>query len=198
MLVFLTILAFLSRTVITVTAIPSYVVHMVHSLFRLRFTTHYIAGTVIDGTSRKPIPLAEVTIWDSSTNAVLATLRTDRSDHYFLSVKRDGAYAIQVIKRGYELLEPIAYRPDLSPYHIIHVLYVNHVHRHHLLHHAAWITMTVFGFLFEALLLLSAIFELLFMEYFGFGKTLPFFTVTLVNILLWWMYIHHSRQHTIE
>ena len=171
---------------------------MIHTLFGAKDSIRYIAGTVVDGTTRKPITLAHITITDTSSNTVIATLQTDRSGHYFQPVRQNGTYQILVIKRGYEHLEPVAYQPELSPYHIIHVLYLTHTHRKNPWHAVFWLITTIFGFCFELLLGLSVIFELLFMEYFGFSKALPYLVVSILNLLLWWLYIHHTREHTTE
>ncbi len=197
-LVILTLLSFTSRTFIKLTTIPRYILHMIHSLIKTKQNVRYITGTIIDGDTKRPITLADVTIIDAKTNTVVALLRTDRNGHYFYQVKLDSAYQIEIAKRGYERLEPVSYQPEFSPYHFVHVIHVNHPRHLNLTHAFTWTIATAFGLLFEVLLGLSVIFELLFMEYFGLAKTVPYLVMSLLNLLLWIFHILHSKQNIIE
>jgi len=197
-LVILTILSFASRTYIKLTAMPKYVLHLIHSLLHTKYNTRYITGTVIDGDTRRPIALADITIVEAQSNTVVALLKTDRHGHYFFRMKRDGAYQIEILKRGYEMLAPVSYQPEYSPYHFIHVIHVTHPHHQSIVQAIAWTVSTAFGLLFEALLILSFVFELLFAQYFGLMKTLPYIAISLVNLLLWIAIMKHNREHVIE
>jgi hypothetical protein len=194
-LVILTLFSFASRTLITVSAIPAYLVHLVHRSLKTLKQPRYLSGNVCDGETKRPLSAVDVIITDTTTHTVIACLQTDRSGHYFIPITEDATYQIQVMKKGYELLEPVSYKPDISPAHLIHHMYINHMHKTNVFHAISRIAHTIFGLFFELLLGMSVIFELLFLEYFGLPKTLPYLAASLLNIFLWILYLYHSQHH---
>ena len=161
-------------------------------------STHvYISGTVLDGTTRTPIPLADVSIIDISTDTIATTLRTDKFGHYFFNVDIQSSYRIDVRKNGYEVVEPVIFQPEISPATITHILHTHQSHPVHYLAHAfVRISQTLLGASFEALIVLTGVIELLFIRYFGLTATLPYMVASVVTIVLWISYVHH--KHTLS
>lgn len=193
LLFFMTLLAFSSRTLIPITSIPRYIIHGIHLL--ISSPSHiYISGTVLDGSTRKPISLADVTIIDISTDTIATMLKTDKSGRYFFKVDNRTSFRIDVRKNGYVVVEPVVYQPELSPAVLTHVLHTHHPnHVHYVAHLFVRTIQTLLGASFEVLIVLTGVLELLFIRYFGFTATLPYIFASVVTIVLWISYVHHTR-----
>lgn len=190
-----TLLAFSSRTFIPILLIPRYLIHMIHTLRPFASSHQYISGTVIDGTTRKPIPLADVSIIDVQTNTTSTILKTDISGHYFFQVDPKQSYQIEIRMRGYERIEAVSFQPELSPYRLVHVL---HAYNPRMARSAFYfirkLLQTLLSACFEALIVASCILELLFIRYFGLSNTYPYLLASFFTIILWVAYMHHKKD----
>ncbi len=189
-----TLVAFSSRTLISISSIPKYLVHTIQSLIKHPSVSSYISGIVIDGNTRKAIPLADIAIIDCATNTIATLLKTDRFGHYFFKTQPGCAYEIEIRKPGYECIESIPYQPELSPKTVIHVLHTYHPHRlHSALQTIKQSVQTVFSVFFEAIIVLTLVIEVIFLRYFGIIATYPYLIASFFAVLLWVAYMHHKN-----
>ncbi len=194
LLICMTVLAFSSRTLVPITAIPSYLLHTIRITFFRSIDSKFIRGIVIDGSNKTPIAKANVFIINSSTNTIATILHTDKFGRYFFHAMPNTTYAVEVRRIGYEVTEPVIYQPDVSPTEFTHVL---HTHAQHALHKALTLLKqsisTLVGAFFETFIVLSCVLELLYMRYFGLSATLPYIIASCLTIILWISYMHHTH-----
>lgn len=189
-----TILAFSSRTLIPIHAVPRYIVHAFHAMTNYPRSSTYISGTVIDADTRKPLTLCDVSIIEEETNTIATIVKTDTSGHYFFRVDPEKSYQIEIRKRGYERIEPVSFRAELSPEILVHAL-----SRHHTdsVHDAIAIITRVIQTVLSACLELSIattfILEVMMIRYYGFSEIFPYICVSLCTVVLWIAYSYHKR-----
>lgn len=195
LLFIVTFLAFSSRTLIPLHALPRYIIHAFHSITAFPKSAVYISGTVIDAKTRNPIALCDVSIIDAETNTIATIVRTDKSGHYFFQVNPAKSYQIEVRKRGYERIEPVSFQAELSPYRLVHVLNTHHSHR---VHDTVGIIMraiqTVLSACLELCIAATFILEVLMIRYFGLTAIFPYLCVSLSTVVLWIAYVHHKSD----
>ena len=51
------------------------------------------------------------------------------------------------------------------------------------------------GMVFEVLIVLTIVFQILFILEFGLIRTLPFLIISILNLVLWLFVLHHSRHY---
>lgn len=186
LLVILTLFAFSKKHHIPLSTMASYFYYLIDHKKR---NEKYIHGIVCDE-KNKPIPEAHVYIADFEDEEIIEKAKTNGKGEFF-SRKGGKKYLIMVMAKGYKTTPLIPYEErnhlkfkialnkeegSIAPRYLIHVF------------------EGLVGMSFEALILLSFIFELLFLNSFGFVKTFPFLIVSCFNLILWTLYLYHHHD----
>jgi hypothetical protein len=154
------------------------------ALFGLSFTFTKHKGAYLYGTSTdnegRPLSRARIEILDPKSNKVLVHTMTNKSGRFSIrNTFKQGFLKLIVSKDGWAPAEQIIEADGRKPLEI-------HLNAHPTTPAVITKGIThVVGELFELAILLSLVFELVFLITFGIPKTLPFFIISSLNLLLW-------------
>jgi hypothetical protein len=182
--VILTFMAFLARIKLPLRHLVTYFKH--HAAVDKKHAG-ILYGLVNDGLH--PIHAASVLLTDAQTGKVLTRATTDTHGAFHFRLPPNHEYAVHVDKIGYALVKKNISDEDEQ---LVFSL-TNHEHivlHEFLTHFVGWII----NFLFESLLMLSLLLEILLVFGRGWTEAGPFLFITLANIGLWAYYSYHNKH----
>lgn len=183
-LVGLTLLSFITRTHITLSHIPTFIKSSITGIFS-KGSTSPISGTVVDADTKLPISKATVYIMDEKTHTIVATLTTNSQGTF--QYTGGSHYSVTIAKNGYEMTQEITLSENIQ----INLEKKAHFTRS-FLHTIWWIQEVGLSFFFEFFLFASIVLELFFLSNFPLVTTIPIILITVLNCVLWLLYIHRS------
>lgn len=200
LLAIVALLAFSLKTHIKIRTLPIYIVNHVKELLGHERSKRYIFGEIMDESTGKPVTQAQIHLIDALSNSILSNASTNKLGEFFLPIKDAKGYKITITKKGYQPSTFLNYSKEALL--ISNLQFV-------ILKTGETIPVTpitlfreavenVTGFLFELFLVLSLIFEMLFLKTAGSFKTLPFIIVSILTILLWLSYAHRKVRRIAE
>lgn len=180
MLVVVTALSFKARAKISL-------IQTLHDMFfPSPMKVHLFAGKVAD-TNNKPLSRVLINLIDE-TNQLIGSSVSDNHGHFSIKAPLNAHYQFLVLKKGFEpLFEPV----DLSNKAPVLTLAAHESITQAIERDITSILEELAGGIFELLLVITILFELVFIYSFGILKVLPFITITVLNITLW---IRHERR----
>ncbi len=188
----ITLLSFSLRTHIPLMYLPKYLMFHMKRLLPNTSVFMHVSGTVIHAHLGSPIAQADVYIMDADTNVVVEKTSTDKVGAFMTSSLPDGHYKVEVLKKGYEPSQSKEYPiPDAIPQNFAIALHKSETLEESIAENVSWAMKSVIGSFFELLLIASFVLEILFGYALGWPKVIPFFFVSLLNLLLWLLYLHH-------
>jgi hypothetical protein len=183
-LVILTFFAFSKRHHIPLFRIPSYFYYLLDKKSRY---DKYIHGVVYDEND-KPISQANVYLTDKANEEIISNTKTNkRGEFYFKKSasiqKNKSGFFLMAMARNfkpspvfeYHEKEHLKFRITLEAETGESAVVTNFNH----------LVSIMIGMSFEVLLILSFVFELLFLNSFGLLKTLPFLLISTFNLVIW-------------
>ncbi len=193
-LVFLTLLSFSSRIHVPLRWLFSYFLHYARILSVQKKLGTIIKGRVFEKDSGTPINLAEVYLVAQDSETIFAHTHTDIRGDFLFKILPEKGYDIQVMAEGYE---PTRFHQ--SEIHAVelggYLLGITKtIHAPSLQKRVMIFITKFFALWFEALLLLSVLFELSLGYTLGWNKALIFFVISLVNLSLWILHLSHLRS----
>lgn len=192
--IILSLFLFLMRTHISLMHLPSFILHHLELLFKLKKTT-YIIGLISDK-DKHPLSRVRIECVDEKTGQVLSHVSTNKAGKFYLHgnlskhtmhllITKDGYLPKSLVLTQTALLSSknlqITLNMVTTPSRIFFWTIFETVER-------------IVSFLFEIVLILSLLLELLFFSLFGFAQTLPFLALSLINILLWVFFIRERFE----
>lgn len=191
-LVLLTLLSFSLRTHIPLLRLPKHLLFHIKRLMPSLSVSMHIHGTVVDAHLHLPITQAGVYIIDADKKIIAGQTSTNKSGEFFSDQLPEGHYTIQVMKKGYEPSQSKDYPlPDGVPENFAISLNKSETLKQSIRENISWATENVIGFSFELLLIGSLILEILFGYALGWQRVTPFLFVSLLNLLLWLIFLRH-------
>jgi hypothetical protein len=155
----------------------------------------YLFGTIINEHKEK-LSRARVEIIDPTTNIVLAHMQTNRAGRFYIN-NTFGEQELRLLatKDGYAPLSTeLSTETDLSPEGVLMQLQSITTPEYSFLKMLLYGLEHSAGSLFEMILLVSIIIEVMFFSLYGLAKTLPFFILSLANIMLWIFFLREKRK----
>ena len=183
--VVITLFAFSKKHHIPLSSFVSYFFYLLNHRERNK---KYINGVVFDQ-FQKPIPMANVYLTDSDSEQIVQSAKTNGKGEFFFK-KGTGKYLLMIMKKGYQPTPQMPYEEKSDVSYRITMEQKNL--KTNILDTISHTFFALIGISSEAFMLLSLIFEILFIPSFGVVKTLPFICVSVFNLLLW---ILHQRKH---
>lgn len=132
----------------------------------------------------KPIVKAQVYLKGEATEHIITTTHSDINGHFSFMVLPDENYRYMIVKNGFEPAHAAAEPGERLKI----VLYQTHPLAQTIKGDLLFIIEKLGGGIFEILILLSLVFELIFSFSFGLTAVTPFLILTLLNILLWYRF----------
>ena len=184
----LTLFAFSKRHRFPITHIPSYFYYLIDRKDR---SERYVHGVVYDEND-EPVWSANVYLMDKNDEKITSHKKTNKYGEFFFK-KGKSQYLIMAMAKGYTNSPVFEYH---SKNHLKFKINLKKEEEgmqlfgrivHYLTHFV--------GLSFEVLLLVSFVFEILFLNTFGVAKTLPFLLITIFNLSLWMLHLH-NKSHT--
>jgi hypothetical protein len=186
----LTLVAFSRRHRIPFSSLSSYFYYLIDHNGN---QNNYVEGVVYDEKGQ-PITGANVYLNDSESEEIVARSKTNKRGEFFFrrNASDKNKYLLLVMCKNYKTTSLIPYEAKT---HIHLKITLEKAHEGlGLLDKLEKVFSEGLGMSFEALAILSLIFEILFIVNFGIIKTLPFLLISVLNLLMWTLYIRH-HQH---
>jgi hypothetical protein len=184
----ITLLLFTLRSKLHLKSIPVFLMFHIHQLFK-KHRQKYIYGS-IQNEAGKPVSNALVNIIDEQTGKILTHIKTGRTGRFYIANTFTSPFKILAEKEDfvpYEVLPEI-----VSESGEINIKLKNGNDKSLSNSFFVRITEHLIGSAFESFLIASLLSQLLFYSIFGLSRTLPFFILSLINILLWAFY---TKEH---
>jgi hypothetical protein len=187
-----TLLTFSLRTHIPLIRLPRYLVFHIRKLLPHTSVSMHMYGTVVDDATHSPVTQADVYIIDADKNVIADQTSTNKAGAFFSDKLGEAHYTVQVMKKGYEPSPALDYPlADGVPEQFTIGLHKSGKLEQSIRENVSWAVENVIGFFFELLLIASLVFEILFGYALGWQKVAPFLLVSLLNLLLWLVYLRH-------
>lgn len=124
---------------------------------------------------------------------VLAHTRSNIDGEFFAKIKTEKELRILVSNKGYQSTTVIIKKTTINDQHNIGLTPRKKPQKISF-SSIFWYISFLTGSLFETILILTLIIELLFVLEFGFWKGGPFMLITLFNLLLWGFHVRHTKS----
>lgn len=190
-LAILTLMAFSKRHHIPLSSLYSYFYYFLDHDGNQK---NYVEGVVYDE-KKNPIPSANVYLSDSETEEIISRSKTNKHGEFFFhrTVNQKNKYFLLVMCKGYKTTPLIPYE---SKTHVHLKITLSKEHEGlNLIENIGHVINGLLGTCFEALGILTLIFEVFFVANFGFLRTAPFLTISIFNLLIWTLYVHHHHRY---
>lgn len=195
-LAFLTILAFTTRTHISLFQLPQYTRSMTtRYLNKFRKSTQLIHGYVIDELNT-PISQAQISLMNPISEEILQQTVTNKLGAFHLPTSTL-LQKISISAKGYApLIEEFTIIDSNAP---TFTLKKSEALFKSVAEHILWYGKAFVGFLFEGFLLLSIGVQILYGRVFGIVEVVPFLTIAIINLFLWMEYLSSARSpHSVK
>ncbi|MEK9176359.1 MAG: carboxypeptidase regulatory-like domain-containing protein [Patescibacteria group bacterium] len=151
---------------------------------------NYIHGVVYDE-KNQPVPRVNVYLNNKDSEKISAHSQTDRNGEFFFKASSKGKYLIMCMAKGYRTTPLLRYAEKK---HLKFKIIMEKEHEGvNLLENISHLVFFTLGMFFEALLLVSIVLELLFLNSFGIIRAAPFLAISIFNLFLWMLYIRHRH-----
>jgi hypothetical protein len=182
LLVFLTAVATSRRLAVPLALLPYFAFYHLMRIIKRPNHAFIIHGKVISSAG-EVVPGALIYI--SSNGRKVISQTHSSSDGEFLTKIRQAANSkITISKRGFASISKLVGKDKLDSAIILEISQTKRP-KGFGIESLRWYTAYLTGSLFEALMLITLLVELLFVMEFGWLKVIPFIIVSLLNILLW-------------
>lgn len=186
-LVLLTLFSFSRKHYIVLSSIPSYFLFL---LKHKRGSKEYITGVVL-GENENPIQGANIYLSDSKNEKILAATQTNkRGEFHFKKLDQKNKYFILAMAKTYKNSPLLRYNDKTN----LAISLEKQDEALNIWENMLHLFSSSVGTLFEVLIILSFIFEVVFIYDFGLLKTFPFLAISLFNLLLWSLYLRHRHM----
>lgn len=192
--VVITFLLFSIRTHIHPRHLPGFLLYLFHRITHKEYPV-ILSGHIIDE-QKNPLSKARIDYIDERTGNLIFHFHTTKSGSFYfrpthgitsmkLLVTREGYVPAQLhlgndsLTSSQEDLVVMLRQGEQPRYTFFRFILKT-------LEHAA-------GLLFEFFMVCSLILEIFFFSFFGIGYTLPFFAISIGNMLLWFFYLHERK-----
>lgn len=187
-LVVLTIFAFSRRHKIPVNHIPTYFYYL---LDRRDRNSNYIHGVVFDEVDN-PIHSVNIYLMDKEDEKIIKHTKTNKRGEFIFTKNKTKKYLIMAMAKHYSNSPIFEYH---EKNHLkFKITLKKEMEGLSILGRFTDFLSHLAGISFEALLIVSLIFELLFLNTFGVIKTLPFLLITLFTLTLWILHLHNKSH----
>lgn len=185
--ILVTFVAFIFRTHISLKVLPRYIAYTFQHIFGKNPLATNISGKVIDRETNNPVSHASIYVINTTSNAVLGETKTNKNGLFHYNRPENTEISLMVVKEGYE---PVTKQYNITLSKDQFVIHTSQAHAMHAtpLHKFLWFLEYAIGFTFEAMMLLSVLFEFLFVLRFGLLPTLPFIFLSALNLSVWLFY----------
>lgn len=180
------------RMSVPIKHLPHFVLYHVFALLKKPSDNFLVHGKVtVEGVENV---ISGALVYISLLNGnVLTHTRTNIDGEFFARIKTEGALKILVSNKGYQTATVVVKKGSLNDQHNIGLTPRKKPQKMSL-SSVFWYISFLTGSLFETILILTLIIELLFLPEFGILKVGPFMLITVFNILLWGFHVRHTKS----
>jgi len=192
--VLLTLFLFLSRSHLRFKHLPIFILFHLNSLFK-KHTNQYIFGSITDK-QNNPITRVLIEIEDAETKNIILNGSSHKSGKFYFTNSFGKPINLLFIKEGFEPTSITIDNQTDIPEAGLHIEMLKGTAHHETIVSAFIVGLEEgFGMLFETFLVSSFILEILFAIFLNRQITLPFFfTLSLLNIILWMFYLQERTD----
>jgi hypothetical protein len=190
-LLILTVLSLSAKTHIHIWDLPFYLITHIWFLFKKQ-SDIFIEGVVLDKDNKYPISQAQVNLIEEDSGRVISSVKTSKSGHFLLRKSNKG-FKLLILKNGYEI-SPEIDKNDYGAKKFMKIFLKKGESSGQVYKLFIALIQKIFGFTFEVFLFLSFVFEALFIYFFGLAQTLPFIIISLINIVIWVVYLRSVKS----
>lgn len=181
------------RTHIKLTHLPYFLLFHFYRFTRMGDRTN-IYGSVMDQ-QEKPISQVRIEVREENSESVISHALTNKTGKFYFTIQFTKNLVLTLSKEGYPpIVHPI--KRDAKIPEDGYIITMNPT-AGHLLPGSAILATSVkelAGMFFELVLLISIIFEVLFLSIFGFAKTAPFFVLSFINLVSWLLFLREGKK----
>ncbi len=188
-LVLLTYLAFFYKTHFRLVHL---LIPIKDSILKKGLNSKTIRGIVLDKSIHQAQNKSEVILINKDTEQVIYKTETNKAGLFMMSgglIRPDDNYKIIIIRDGY-----IPFETDLSKKEGFYSCLIEKQEQvlEKVRSNFTQLLEGILNLSFELLLIVSILLELIFIAIFGMGKVMPFLAITVLNVLIWAIYLHQS------
>lgn len=189
LLVLITLFAFSRRIHIPLRSIPFYVYHVSTTA---KMAENMIKGRIVDRETGNAIASAHIYLINHTKGYIVTHTLSNKTGEFLFHTVPQHQYDMQIMASGFE--PTIQEATELTSQQNYNISLERRPLRPSIAEHIGVFTEKVFALAFEALLLLSFVFELALGFSLGFEKTVVFFVFSGINLFLW--LLHMTHLHT--
>lgn len=187
-----TLFAFSAKTHIPVFYLPYFLIYKANLLLKKDKSSIFL-GKVVEDTTKNPISRATVNLLDSKNN-IITILKTNKlGEFYFPHVNLED-YKISVSKKGFKDIAPFIYKKEDKMIPLTIPITKNESKLEKEVDTLLIYLVDFVGLLFEFMLIIGIIAEIFLMSAFGFLRVAPFMTITVLNLLLLFLFLYKPRN----
>lgn len=186
-LIVISFLLFKMKSHIAFSHIPYYLHHHTLTLFGKK-ESPYLFGTVKDEQTKQALSGVHIYTIEEITNLVVSQTTTNKAGSFILPFDKTKKYMLSAIKEGY-VPTHIGYAPGL----VISLVRAETIKKR-VIQIFLNAVQDGLGIFFEYILVLSVILEIFLFPAFGLARTIPFFLMSLLNIVLWSFYLREKGK----
>lgn len=187
-----TLFAFSAKTHIPVFYLPYFLIYKAIILLKREDSLIFL-GKVVEDTTQNPISRVIVNLIDSKNN-IIASLKTNKLGEFYYPHVNLGDYKISVSKKGYKDVPAFIYKKEDKMIPLIIPITENESELEKRADTLLIYLIDFVGLLFEFMLFIGIIIEVFFIFTFGFLRIAPFMAITIINLLLLFLFLYKPRN----
>jgi hypothetical protein len=192
--VFIAFLSFSARTHIGLLFLPYFLIFKLKLMFE-KSKTSVIVGRVLEKNTDNPVSKASVYLIDGKLNKIIAHSKTDKFGDFYFDKPKLKSFKLSIMKKGflstpfseYESetahLLPLSLMLEKDETHVKSLFDIWFVYAEDLL-----------GVVLEFFIVLSLVFEVFFIETFGFSRIAPYLILTTINFILLFLFLYKPKR----
>ena len=157
--------------------------------------TSVIVGKITEKRTDNPVSKATVYLIDAKLNKILAHTKTDKLGDFYFNKPKITSFKISVMKKGFisgPFFEFENERANTMPLSLN--LEKDESRVKSLFEIGLVYVEDLFGIILEFLIVLSLVFEAIFIETFGFVKIAPYLILTTINFALLFLFLYKPKN----
>jgi len=187
-----TLFAFSAKTHIPVLYLPLFLIYKTNLLLK-KNKSYVFLGKVVEDTTKNPVSRAIVSLIDSGNNTI-ATLKTNKLGEFYYPNVNLGDYKISVTKKGFKSNQLLTYKEENKIMPLTILIKKDETALGKKIDIFLIYAIDFAGLFFEFMLAIGIITEIFLMSTFGFLRIAPFMAITVLNLLLLFLFLYKPRN----
>ncbi len=152
-----------------------------------------IEATILDEDHGWPISRVRVFLMDTETNKIISKTYTDRLGIFRVSKPKNKLVKFVVFKKGWEEIRELNYSKEALDIGGVKIE-MRRINETIIEKSIKLFLINILEMLFEVIIIITILFESIFVFKFGVLKTMPFLFVSIMNLLIWLVFVYKMTK----